>query len=373
MDDVIDRIGPERAWAATVLALVAALVVGSIAFPQRVYVEFVWQYFWGPVVADAHGWSCVAWAGGEQVNCADAPAGAGPTAAPGYTPVSYAGYIPTLILLLIGIVYLIRWLDVRRYRAGFFALFPFVLFGGALRVVEDVNATTFGVTGDLVIPMPWVGFLISPLIYFTVFFITLVALVVSIWLDRNGYVSGYEYPLAGFGALAFGTTFGYLGYVAVTETYVGFNPSILALVVGVATVSTAIVWVAIERFEPEVNVGTGLMGVIVIWAHAIDGAANWLMLDWAHLWDLRYSPKHPANEAIVSITEAVLPAAVTDVTGAAWTFFLVKLAVPVAVIWLFDDTLFEENPRFATLLLVTVVAVGLGPGTRDMLRATFGV
>jgi uncharacterized membrane protein len=39
----------------------------------------------------------------------------------------------------------------------------------------------------------------------------------------------------------------------------------------------------------------------------------------------------------------------------------------------FDDAIFEESPRFAVLLLVAIVAVGLGPGTRDMLRATFGI
>ncbi len=85
----------------------------------------------GPVVADAHGWGEIAWAGGEQIHAAEAGPDDGPFAEPGYTFVSYAGYIPTLILGVIGIIFLIQRLEIERYRAGFYGLFPFMLFGGA--------------------------------------------------------------------------------------------------------------------------------------------------------------------------------------------------------------------------------------------------
>jgi uncharacterized membrane protein len=51
----------------------------------------------------------------------------------------------------------------------------------------------------------------------------------------------------------------------------------------------------------------------------------------------------------------------------------VKLVAATVVVWVFDEQIFEESPRYTMLLLVAVLAVGLGPGTRDMLRATFGV
>ncbi|QFU83852.1 DUF63 family protein [Natronorubrum aibiense] len=373
MDELIERYGPERIWAATVVLLAGGVTLAALLFPQRVYVDIIWQYFWGPVVADAHGWSCITWAGGEQVHCNNAPGDPGPTAAPGYTVVSYAGYIPTLILLVIGIWFYIRRLEIERYRAGFFALFPFMLFGGALRTVEDANVAAYRETAELAIQLPWSGFLISPLIYFTVFLVAAVAVFVSVWLERNDYVSGYEYPLVTVGALALATTLGWLGYLAATTPYLEFYPLIPTIVLGAATVSTAVVWTAIQRFAPELNRGTGYMGIVVIWAHAVDGFANQLMLDWSHVWNLGYSPKHPVNDAIVSVTGSVLPASVTDVIGAAWPFALLKLAAPVFIIWIFNEEIFEENPRFAILMMITVVAVGLGPGTRDMLRATFGI
>jgi len=45
MDDVIDRFGAERVWVATVASLAAAVVLGALLFPQRVYVEIIWQCF----------------------------------------------------------------------------------------------------------------------------------------------------------------------------------------------------------------------------------------------------------------------------------------------------------------------------------------
>jgi len=39
----------------------------------------------------------------------------------------------------------------------------------------------------------------------------------------------------------------------------------------------------------------------------------------------------------------------------------------------FDHRIFEESPRYAYLLLIAILAVGLGPGTRDTLRATLGI
>ena len=375
MDDFIDRVGPERLWVAVVAALVAIITLGALRFPQQVYVEFIWQYYWGPVVADAHGWGCVAWAGGEQIPCAEAGGDAGPTAEPGYTFVSYAGYIPTLILLLVGIVFLLQRLEIERYRAMFYGLFPFMLFGGALRTVEDANASAFRATGEMAISLPWSGLLISPLIYFTVFLIALASLIVSIWLDRRGYVEGYEYPLFALGSVALLATLGYLGYITATEEYATFYPGISIVTLVGATVVTGIAWYAIETFAPDLNKGTRYMGIVVIWAHSVDGVANVIGLDWATAFGHAHNltPKHPINEAIVNVTGSVLPASIVETTGAAWPFLLVKVAAAVFIVAIFNEEIFEESPRYAVLLLITVVAVGLGPGTRDMLRATFGV
>ena len=372
----------ERLWAGSVGGILLVLIGGILAFPEQVYDEFVWRYFLGPVDADAHGASCAVRSGDAgpfagtverlptQTDCQTA---VGIVAEPGYTTISTISYAVILLLALIGVLFLFRRLELGADRGLFFALFPFMLFGGALRTVEDANVV-FLREGSMVIPYPWSGLIISPFIYFTVFFIALGAFLGSLWLARTGAVDRYEYPLASIGAVSLLVTLGWLGWLAGTTTLLEFHWLVPALTLGGATGITAVVWVATERYAPRINEGTGYMGALVVWGHTVDGIANVFSLDWGHLIGLpSYAPKHVVNAAIVDITAAVQPAWLTDSIGSAWPFLFVKVAVAVVVVWIFDDTIFDESPRFAILLLIAILAVGIGPGTRDFLRATFGI
>jgi uncharacterized membrane protein len=79
---------PLRLWAGSVLALLVALIGGSLLFPRTVYDGFVWHFFWGPVQADANSAVCAIREGGatrylyETAACSAAPE---PVAYPGYT------------------------------------------------------------------------------------------------------------------------------------------------------------------------------------------------------------------------------------------------------------------------------------------------
>ncbi|MFB6083348.1 MAG: DUF63 family protein [Halorientalis sp.] len=379
---VTERIDTGRAWAVTALAGVAALVVGSLVFYDTVYRGFVWHYFWGPVYADAHNALCAVHRGGsvellyDQVACQQAVAAGRVVAEPGYTLVSEIGYMVVLLFGLIGVLQLLRLLDVGRDRDLFFALIPFMLFGGALRVVEDANdAVPKGV--DQAIAYPWNALIISPVIYFTVFFVTLASLLVTVRLRQEGYVETYARPMAAIGSVAFLVTAGYLVSLAFSTTYVHFYPQVFLTVVTIATLLAGGIYLAVERFRPEINAGTGLIGLVVLWAHAIDGVANVVAADWLGALGLPpaidYNPKHPANAFIIGVAERILPPSLLSALGSSWPFLLVKLVVALAVVWIFDREIFEESPRYALLLLTAIVAVGLGPGTRDMIRATFGI
>jgi len=389
--ETVDRAGGlDRLWAGTVGGLAAVLILGSLLFTRSVYVEFVWQYFWGPVYADAHGWDAVAWCEGAQVQPGDCTAAtSGPVAEPGYTLVSEVGYAFVLILMLVGVGLLIRRLGIERYRAGYFALLPYMFFGGVLRTVEDAadrarfareEAIRSGVSPAEAptVPMgyPLNSFFISPVIYFTVFAVAVFGLVLAKYLEDDYIDRGYEYPLAGVGTVALTVTLGSLVYLSATKSYVEFHPAILLVTSAIALASTGLVWYGICRFAPELNQGTGKIGLLVIFGQAVDGAANVIGLDWAKELGLSsdLNPKHPVNEWVVNTTGSVLPADVLHVTGRAWPFLLLKLVAAVLVVWIFDETVFhEDSERYTMLLLVAVLAVGLGPGTRDMVRATFGV
>jgi len=371
----------ERTWTAVVLAAVGALVGGSVLFTDAVYGNFVWHYFWGPVYADAQGAQCAAWNGGAVellYNNAACAAASEPVAYPGYTLVSEAGYAITLLVSLVGVHFMLNRLRIAERIEMLYALFPFVLLGGALRVVEDANnaAELFG-NAEPFIGYPLNSLIISPVIYFVMFAITLVAISGSVYLARRtDLVDDYLRPLAATGTVLLAANLLGLGYLAATRDYVQFIPVFTVLTLGLATAITAVGWWAARRWLPAAANGTETAGALILWGHAVDGVANVLGLDWGA--ELGYPrgdlvSKHPLNEYIVDATHAVLPESWVYYTGDTWPFILVKVAAVLLVLSLFDEQLREEAPRYTTLMLVAVLAVGLGPGTRDMLRATFGI
>ena len=394
MAAIAGRVDPVRAWVVAAILGVAALVASVMAFPNAVYDRFVWHYFWGPIHADAAGARCaIRTSSSDTVRlldsagaCAAADARGVIVAEPGYTLVSEAGYAIVLLFMLVGVLFLLRQLDLGRDRGFFFALLPFVFFGGALRVVEDANVALATSGGDPAITYPLSAVIISPVIYFTVFVVTLAAVLVSVWLARTGRfervgkgeengTDGYERPLLAIGTAVLALTLGYLLVLAVGTLPVGLYPQMTVLVLAITTVIAGGVWAAVRQFAPEITRGTDRIGFVVLWGHTLDGVANVIASDWARAIGLpfEYSAKHPINRFIIGATEGVLPESIAVTIGTSWPFLVVKIVAALAVVWLFDEAIFEESPRYAILLLVAILAVGLGPGTRDMLRATFGI
>jgi len=380
----LDRLGltVTQAWFVAVGAIAAVFGLGSILFTRTVYANFVWHYFWGPVYADAQGWRYAAWADGDvvQVSGPDVAAGMGPVAEPGYTIYSEIGYAVILIVMLVGVAILLQRLELTEFRKLFFALFPFVPLGGALRVLEDANNVLPADATPLALEYPLNTLFISPIIYFTMFALTLATLLVAMYVHRRGLTDTFEYPLAAMGTTLLVLTIGVIATLSFTTNLTSpprlrFYPIITVLTLVFATITTAGVWGMIERFAPQINAGTGYIGLVIIWGQSVDGVSNVIGLDWydelVPVATRDLDPKHPVNKFVQDTTGDLLPESITAITGDAWTFLLVKVVAAVFVVWVFDEEIFEESPRFTFMLLLAILAVGLGPGTRDMLRATF--
>lgn len=376
------RVELVRAWVATAVAGLVALIGGSILAPGIVYDRFVWQYFWGPVVADAHDAECAVRSGGDVAihtatsACREVASGA-VVAYPGYTIVSEVGYAIVGIFALLGVLLVLRRLHVGTDRRLVGALVPIMLFGGVLRTIEDANDAVISATDG---SAAWIGFplntiFISPLIYVTVFVIAFALLIASLTLERRTVVDSYTTPLAALGSGALAISIAILGWGVAVRPEIGFYPQVPILTLTLATAIAVGIHYGLDRWAPTVTAGTELAGLAVLWGQAVDGVANVINGDWASALGLpvTYSPKHPANRIIIDVTQAVVPAPVVDVIGTSWPFLLVKLAVAIVVVWLFNEEFMDESPRFAVLLLIAIVAVGLGPGTRDMVRATLGI
>ena len=379
-------LSPQRAWLATLAVAVLTLVAGAVALPRLVWDRFLWHYFWGPVLADAQGARCAVMtdAGPEllfqEARCSAARNAGSIVAEPGYTLVSEAGYAVTLVFFLVGVLYLLRGLEVGETLDLFFALTPFMFFGGALRVVEDANDAAQGAEVASLLAYPANTLIISPIIYFTVFGITLASLVAGVALERRGRLPSYHRFVFGVGTVVLLVTAGFLFWFVPTSLAdgvpgAGVYPLMSLVTLGLAAVLAVGIYAGAERYAPVINEGTGRVGLVVLFGHAVDGVANVLSADWLGVIGVpvNYGSKHPVNRIIVDVTEGVQPEWLSAAIGTSWPFLLVKLVAATAVIYVFDRTIFEESPRYAVLLLVAILAVGLGPGSRDMLRATFGI
>lgn len=366
---------PWTLWWQGMLAAIAIVVVAAVVFPQMVYEGFIWKYFWGPVVADGQGFNCVAYAGGAELPCIEAGVDAGATAEPGYTTVSTISYAVVLLAFLIGVYLGIDRFEIDATPALFFALVPFLFLGGAMRALEDATVLLSADAGNYVLSFPLTAILISPIIYFFVFFIAAITIAVSVYLSRRQVANSYELPVAATGAVLLVIAIGYLLYLVSLIPDNTISLPMFAITIGGATITAAAVWVGASTYIPTLNDGTGRIGPLLIWGHAVDGFANVLSLDWGPELGLgrSYGSKHVINEAITTTTEVIQPAAISDAIGTAWPFLIVKVAVATLVVYLFNDELLDDSPRFFMLLLLAVLAVGLGPGTRDLLRATFGI
>lgn len=378
MNERVRQVDRWTAYWGLVVSATLAVVVAALAFPRTVADGFLWRYFWGPVVADGHGAACAVRVDGETViyeTAASCPTGTGIVATPGYTTVSTVSYGIVLLVAIFGVYLVLERYDVGSSPSFFYALVPFMFLGGTVRVIEDAVVALPETTLAYVPTFPVTTALISPFIYFLVFLLAVGSLGLSLLLVGRGVIDRYEDAMVVLGSALLGIAILYLGYLALHLPQVTISAPMLVVTLVGATLVTVLVWWGLERFVPEVNEATGAMGAVIVWGHALDGFANVLSLDWAGPLGLAgtYQSKHVVNQLIIDVTALVQPAEVTATIGTAWPFLLLKIAVATAVVWLFDEQLFEETPRFAILMLVAILAVGLGPGTRDLLRATLGI
>lgn len=376
MDEEFSERDLWRAWWGILVAGIVLIVAGAIALPRTVYDGFIWQYFWGPVVADGEGVACAERIDGETVLHATTQACGGATgvvAEPGYTVISTVSYGLVLLFALVSVYLAFERTSLVADAPLFFALVPFMFLGGTARVLEDATLAA-GDNGAFVLDFPATAILISPFIYFFVFGLAIAALAVGVMAANREMIDRYEYGVVGIGTALLVLSLVYLVYlVSLADTTISIP--MLLITLGGATVVTAAVWFGIERHVPSVNEATGTMGAVIIWGHAVDGFANVLSLDWGPELGLGrdYGPKHVVNDLVITITGSIQPEWLNEAIGEAWPFILLKVAVAAVVVGLFNDELVDDSPRFSLLLLIAILAVGLGPGTRDLLRATFGV
>lgn len=397
-------LGP-RAGLALNLAIAVpplALLVAYLVAPAVVWDGFLYPFFWSSIEADARN------AGG---------------AAEAYNIVDTIAYALLLVPALLFIWRVLDRIKVRVDDRFVLMLTPFLLLGGTARALEDA----------LYFREPAVYAFISPIIYVAEGFLVLAFVVSAWWVARAGAAGGPARGVAAWcaafapgavalfllasaspglvavavpapillAALAAAFLAGVAGVVRSTErsphrfvviagltllgvasylivrwsalgswdgsapaaeTHLGEGPVILLMAGAAAALTMTGLWLVAPRVTWAKSMLLPVNG-LVLFGQFLDGAATYWGID-----HFGYQEKH------------VLTGFFIEQTGTAAVMFPIKLVFVLFVLYLIDvafkDDLKDADGRpgsLAGLLKLTVIAVGMGPGTRDMLRLVMGV
>ena len=272
-----------------------------------------------------------------------------------------------------------------------FASVPLLVLGGVVRVLEDA---------DMFEP-PLQYFFISPLVYGALVIYGLFVIAAGVWVSRSPLPSLTK----GIGLVSFAILgYGLWWYFAPGEW---LHPSSWALLVLCASALTAefyrgqplrdpilffgitntlvLVWTYLNLAQNEMKnpemlwstaifalfsmyivwVGTLSLGIskrvtplywMLYFGHFIDGSATFLGIE-----KYGYIEKH------------VLPDFFIEYFGNAVVMIPLKFLVVTGVIYALEsEKSKEDEPEMVTLLLMFLLALGVGPGIRDVLRIMFG-
>jgi uncharacterized membrane protein len=251
----------------------------------------------------------------------------------------------TYAIILICAVYLInRWLKrsgIAVDRAFVLATLPYVVLGGLLRVVQDTGM----IKSDLQF------LLITPLIFFVLFFFTTGILFLSRFIAQQGLVKNFLHLYCAAGTAATLTVALVLAAYGTNTTKIDLF--VLFIIPLMAVVATAILW-AFMRSVLAWNYIYNPLYITLIFGHMLDASATSYGIDLHPA--LRYVEQHVVGSNLI------------EWTGTAFVMFPLKLIVLFPAIYVLELYRREADPDFWHLVVLAMIIVGLAPGIRDMTR-----
>lgn len=394
------------------LAIIVPFAVVAIgcAIPQThdaFYTNFVWKYFWGPSVADIEG---------HDVQYHGVPAG------DEYTLVSELTYGAILVVCLLGIYKVLQAAKIRLDDNFIYSLVPFIFLGPILRVFEDallfnppiqyafISPFLFFLMGGMVLLFLLIGARIrdthAGIVRQTVYFGAVMGITSALYaiacLEIPGQFSYMvppsfvaSYSIASVlvfyvacrkkGATPAMTAFSFgiftlmvSGHVFVewvtnpwATPIVPAQPMVIPVTMGIASAVMLLVFgiaKLLSRKFPKAALFASPVNLMMILGHQVDAWASTIAInrDVQAIFGLDLAPygeKHPISEVFLGI-------------GGDYWFIAIKLALILVMIYLIDISAEEDMkkyPALKILIKLTIIALGMGPGTRDFLRAAMSV
>ncbi|WP_319580080.1 DUF63 family protein [uncultured Methanospirillum sp.] len=250
---------------------------------------------------------------------------------------TYAG----ILIICVWLIY--RWLCRSRIqvdREFVYALIPWVIWGGLLRVVEDTGTAGSG----------WGILLTTPFIFFLIFAVAAPILWGLWFLETRQVITGFKRAFGGVGgAISLGTLI-FLLWFGVTTTRVDLMVAVIIL--SIAAVSTGIVY--------------GLLRYIFRWEYVSDRLYQLLIL--GHMLDASATSYGIDLHSVPYVEQHVVGSSLIAMTGTAFVMFPLKLLVVIPGIWILEQYRRSDDSGIWYLILLAMIMVGMAPGIRDMLR-----
>ena len=239
----------------------------------------------------------------------------------GYNIVNTITYATILIFAIFLVYGILNKLKIKIDGKFGLSLLPWILLGSFLRVLEDYNHISY--------------FLISPLIYITIFSITFLFLLFSLFLERktkipyNSYFFSFGFILAG---ISF-TQIKIINFVGISQIiFLDLLFLILTLILGNITKTTK-----------------NLFNKLTIFSQIYDSTSTYVSVQF-------YSFRE----------QHVLPNLIIPLLGGNWIFFIFIKFI-IILIFVYFVNFYVKDKNFGNWLKLVVIILGVAQGTRDMI------
>jgi uncharacterized membrane protein len=257
----------------------------------------------------------------------------------GYNPVNTITWALMLGLMIFVVWKILKKLGIVIDKRFVAAVMPYIFVAASLRVMEDA---------DWFSP-PISYMLITPLIYFLIFFCCVTILVILRVLSLPNRISDYKVVFGLIGVLWFIAN---LTILLRNEEII--RPWVLFAVIGISGIIMLVIYVIGAKLHANFLIES--LNVSVLAAHLLDASSSCIGIDF-----LSYSGKHVIERMIVKYT------------GTAAGMFLLKLGILIPVLYLLDIGFEEQEIELKNLVLLVLIVIGLAPAVRNTLSMILGV
>lgn len=251
-----------------------------------------------------------------------------------YNVVNTIVYGLILIAAVFGIYKLLEKLKIKIDRKLFYAVIPFIIFGGSARALRDHTEI-----GTIFQSVPQL--FCSPIIYFVVFAIALGSLLLGISVQRRFKIEYWK-------------TMAFIGIVILVYNIGNIrieNWAAVAMITGLF-VFWIVIFFGFSHFKPKI---LSRMNAGILSSHLLDASSTFTALTF-----FPYTEQHVLPSFLINLAGG--PAA------GAWIMFPLKILVVGSVLFLLDK--YSEDEQFKNFLKLIILILGLALGTRDFLTVS---